>query len=131
MFGVPGMGRVLLADDSAFFRSLVSDWVRSGGHETIEVSDGRQAIEQILEDQPDCVLLDLAMPRQDGFEVLDELRSRNLTVPVVVCTADIQSTTRERCERLGAVRLISKPSGKDELLAMLDEVIGGREEASP
>jgi CheY-like chemotaxis protein len=124
------MGRVLLADDSAFFRSLVSDWIRSGGHEVLEVSDGIQAVEQIIKEQPDCVLLDLAMPQQDGFGVLEELRKRQSTVPVIVCTADIQSTTRERVEQLGAVRLISKPSSKDELLEALGAAMGCGEEAS-
>jgi CheY-like chemotaxis protein len=76
------------------------------------------------------VLLDLAMPQQDGFGVLEELRKRQSTVPVIVCTADIQSTTRERVEQLGAVRLISKPSSKDELLEALGAAMGCGEEAS-
>jgi CheY-like chemotaxis protein len=125
------MGSVLLADDSAFFRSMVSDWIRSGGHEVTEVSDGKQAVEQVLNDRPDCVLLDLSMPEQDGFEVLKELRRRELDVPIVVCTADIQATTRERCEALGAVRIVSKPSGAEELLAVLDEVFAPGEKTSP
>jgi twitching motility two-component system response regulator PilH len=125
------MARVLLADDSAFFRSLVSDWIRSGGHEVLEVSDGREAVEQVLDDRPDIILLDLAMPRQDGFGVLEELRQRDIRVPVVVCTADIQETTRQRCEQLGAARLVSKPSGQRELLDALDEALCSGEEASP
>ncbi|MFC1601417.1 response regulator transcription factor [Candidatus Sumerlaeota bacterium] len=96
------MAKILVADDSWLIRQMVGKVLKANGHEVEEVDNGRRALERAIAEPPDCILLDLLMPELSGFEVLEGLREQKLAVPVVVLSADIQDTSRNRCLELGA-----------------------------
>lgn len=118
------MPKVLIADDSMFQRSALTKAVKSLGYEVIEAKNGQECLDAVTEHAPDVLLLDLNMPVLNGFEVLEALQKRESTVPVVVISADIQESSRERCRKLGARDILSKPFPAQKLTALLTELTG-------
>ncbi|RMF01175.1 MAG: response regulator, partial [Chloroflexi bacterium] len=90
---------------------------------TEEASNGRQALDKLTANPPDCMLLDLTMPGMDGFDVLNVMKRKNLAVPVIVLTADIQDVVRDECLELGAAYVLHKPPRHDELLQALSAIL--------
>ena len=117
------MSKVLIADDSFLARQLFIKVLKGKGYEVIEAINGQDAMEKILTQSPDCLLLDLLMPEMDGFAVLKALREKNLSIPVIVVSADIQETSRVKCHELGAVGFINKPIKDDGILSAIQKAI--------
>lgn len=124
------MGLILIVDDSALARRAGKMVAEKLGHETVEAANGREGLELALERQPDCILLDLLMPELDGFGVLEQLREKETNIPVIVSTADIQDSTRDRCEQLGAFAILNKPPNADKLHEALQKALENRQEAA-
>jgi CheY-like chemotaxis protein len=107
---LPGKrGLVLVADDEATVRRLVGDTL-AGRYELAEAADGVEALEAIAERRPDAVVLDLMMPRLDGFAVLERLQEDPdlRTIPVVVLTARQLTANDRRMLSAQAVALLEK-----------------------
>jgi len=118
------MRKLLLVDDSSTARSIVGR-VLGDGYELNFESSGRTALETIKTNPPDLILLDLLMPEMDGFQVLKELRARNNTIPVLVLSADIQNSTRERVLALGAVGIAYKPPRPETFRKAVEDALSG------
>ncbi len=108
------MAQVLLIDDSAFTRKMMKNILEPAGHTVVEASSGEESLKKYMEDKFDCIFLDLLMPDMSGFEVLEELRKLHNEVPVIVLTADVQETSKEKCLQLGASEFTNKPLNKDK-----------------
>ncbi|MBF0343893.1 MAG: response regulator [Nitrospirae bacterium] len=121
------MAIVLIVDDSLLLRMNITNIVKSGGYEILEASSGTGALQIITEKKPDCMCLDLLMPDMDGFNVLEAMGERVKEIPVIVLTADIQTSTRDKCLELGAAMILNKPPKKDTLLAAIKELISQKE----
>ncbi len=118
------MYRILIADDSWVQRKSIAKFFKEGGYEVLEAVNGVEAVEKAIAEAPDCILLDLLMPEMDGMEVLKVFQEKNLKIPVVILTADIQHTTRAKCFELGVVEFINKPVKKDEMLEVVRRISG-------
>jgi len=92
----------------------------------VEASSGLSALTEIDKRKFLCILTDLVMPGLDGFGLLAEIKDRHLRTPVIVLTADVQKSTRERCEALGASAFVQKPVNADALRAALSRVLSER-----
>jgi GAF domain-containing protein/DNA-binding response OmpR family regulator len=113
-------GRVLLVDDDEVVRRGVRQALEPIGWQMTEAENGQVAVEAIAAARPDVIILDLMMPKMDGFEFLDELRRRSdwHGIPVVVITA--KDLTQEDRDRLnGGVERIIQKSDRDEMLRQL------------
>src|SRR5688500_8271730 len=88
-FSAQGAGRILVVDDEAANRELLVRMLAGDGHQIYHASNGEEAIELVAREQPDLVLLDVMMPRMNGFEVCLELKRQASTrlIPVVLITA--------------------------------------------
>jgi twitching motility two-component system response regulator PilH len=117
------MRKILVVDDSLFARMNICDMLKEAGYETLQARDGREGLEKVLSEKPDCVLSDLLMPEMDGIDFLMTLRSMGNVTPVIVLTADIQDTKRKRCLELGTAGFISKPPRKIEILELVGKVL--------
>jgi len=117
------MYRILIADDSWLQRQLISNIIKEKGYEFIEAKNGRDAVEKVIKEKPDCMILDLLMPDMDGIAVLKFLNDKALSIPVIVLSADIQHTTRIQCFGLGAVDFINKPAQSDDLLKSVQKAL--------
>jgi CheY-like chemotaxis protein len=117
-------GRVLLVDDDDVVRRSVRQALEPIGWKVTEAEDGQVAVEAITAARPDVIILDLMMPKMDGFEFLDELRARPdwQGIPVVIITAkDLTEADRERLN--GGVERIIQKSDRDEMLRQLSREI--------
>jgi two-component system KDP operon response regulator KdpE len=108
--------RVLVVDDDPRLQRTLAIALRAHGHEVVTASDGRTAVQSVLEDAPDGVILDLGLPDLDGTEVLRRLRSGS-AVPVIVLSARHESDDKIEALDLGADDYVTKPFGVEELLA--------------
>lgn len=122
------MSRILITDDSAFQRKIIASILNKAGFETIFAVNGSEGLVRAAEDRPDLIVLDLLMPEMDGFEMMKHIHEQDLGIPVVVITADIQDSTREKCRALGAAGCINKPVKKDELLTKIRAILDQRGE---
>ena len=123
------MKRILVVDDSTFQRKIVTKMVTGAGYEALTAENGRECLDCLGREGFDLLLLDLNMPEMDGLQVLEHLTDREIGVPVIVLTADIQESTRERCMNLGAAAVLNKPPKQAELARKVQELLepGARE----
>lgn len=117
------MINVLTVDDSLMMRKFIAITLANEGYNISEAADGGEAIELVRSDPPDCMVLDLLMPEVDGMEVLETLQRDNVTIPVIVMTADIQDSTEKRCFDLGAFRVLNKPPNGKELCSAIRDAL--------
>jgi signal transduction histidine kinase len=109
---------ILVVDDVADNRGLLTQLLRHEGHRVSEAADGSEALAAIASDDVDLLLLDLQMPRVDGFEVLKRLGSAAaMNLPVLVVTAAAEREARLRALELGAQDFLTKPVDAQELRA--------------
>lgn len=113
---------ILVVDDSSFLRKRIRQALQND-YALVEAISGTTALAEIDKREFRCILTDLVMPDMDGFGLLTEIQRRGLRTPVIVLTADIQKTTRERCESLGAAAFIQKPINAEVLRTTLSGVL--------
>jgi CheY-like chemotaxis protein len=117
------MAKVLIVDDSMFSRSMIRKVVKSLGHEAIEAANGREGLVKIIDEKPDIVFTDLLMPEMDGVELLTAAKEKNLEIPIVVVSANVQDTVRQQCLELGAAEFFNKPPDKEKLKKYMEECL--------
>ena len=110
--------KVLVIDDEPPIRKLLRMGLGTQGYETIEAPNGKVALE-MLEHNPDLIILDLGLPDIDGLELLRTVRARNATVPIVVLSSRGDEAGKVQALDLGADDYVTKPFGMEELLARL------------
>lgn len=113
---------LVVEDDVAIRRGLV-DALTFAGHSVLECGDGKSAVELALESTIDLVLLDVMLPKMDGFEVLKHLREAHPTLAVIMVTARGAEEDTIRGLKEGADDYVIKPFSAKELLARVDAVI--------
>ncbi|HEV2238475.1 MAG TPA: response regulator transcription factor, partial [Ktedonobacterales bacterium] len=113
---------ILVADDDPQLLRLVTRNLELEGYEVRAVSDGQQALDEIGRQVPSLVLLDVMMPRLDGFEVCERVREFS-SVPIIILTARGQDQDKIRGLDLGADDYLTKPFSIDELVARVRAVL--------
>jgi two-component system chemotaxis response regulator CheY len=118
------MARILVVDDAAFMRKVVSDALASGGHEVIgEASNGLQAVERFQELRPELMTLDITMPEKDGLEALAEIMTIDPGARVLMCSALGQETKVIESIKLGAKDFVVKPFQAARLLEAVGKAL--------
>ncbi len=113
--------RILVIDDEPALIGAVAALVGSVGHRVSAAYDGHEALRRFDADAPDLVILDLAMPGLDGIAVCREIRARG-TTPIIVLSGEGQEAAKVEALDAGADDYVTKPFGKDELLARIRAV---------
>jgi DNA-binding response OmpR family regulator len=113
--------RVLVVDDEPRILNFLSSKLRVSGYEVLTASNGVEALEQVQAQEPDLVVLDVLMPRMDGFETLKELRAFS-PVPVIILSAKGANADKVKGLHLGADDYLAKPFSPDELVARIEAV---------
>lgn len=124
---------ILVADDNALSRELIRELLEGSGHVVLEAVNGRIALDLIRRCGPDLVFLDLQMPLQDGFSVIQVLRkeSRFQKLRVVAVTASAMLGDRERAIAAGFDSYIAKPIDLTEVEAQVAELASSQTVANP
>ena len=122
--------RILVVDDEARMRRFVRMNLELEGFLVLEASDGLEAIRKTREEMPDLVLLDVEMPKLDGFETLREIR-RTSPVPVIMLTVRSEEDDLIRGLDLGADDYVTKPLSARELVSRVNALLRRVELSSP
>lgn len=117
--------RVLVVDDEPDVLLLCRVNLEFEGYEVMEAADGVEAMSRVRERRPDVILLDVMMPRMDGWQVLTELKSDDQLrdIPVVMLTAKVQDQDQIRGWSSGASEYITKPFSPLSLSQVLEDVL--------
>ena len=122
-----GRGSVLIVDDEESVRALVLETLAGTGYELREAADGEEALERIAARRPDAIVLDLMMPKLDGFAVLERLQGDPETrrIPVVVLTARALLAAERSLLQRRAVNLLEKNDySGEELRGLVQRALG-------
>ncbi|WP_027182726.1 response regulator [Desulfovibrio inopinatus] len=119
------MGSLLVVDDSLFQRMLLGKIAEECGFVVTQAKTGKECLESVAKAMPDAMLLDLNMPDMSGFEVLRSLHEAETLPKTVVITADIQKSSRERCEAYDLAGMLNKPVDEDQLRGILASLLKG------
>ena len=115
--------RILVVEDDVGTSRLVGEILRSDGVTIEYAADGVNALETLRNSMPDLVVLDLALPRIDGWEILNTLQQAGREIPVVIITAHGQGSAAERAFEKGASKFFEKPFIPSELKEAVDELL--------
>jgi len=113
--------RILVVDDEKRILNFLRTKLKASGYEVLTAADGFEALDQVQAQEPDLILLDVLMPRMDGFETLKRLRSFCST-PVIVLSAKGSDVDKIKGLGLGADDYLPKPFNPDELIARIEAV---------
>ena len=119
------MPSVLIVDDDPFIRKLVATTLEDvSGYELVEAADGEQALALAQERSPELVLLDIDMPRMNGFEACRKMRELPGTseATIVMLTAAVGDVAERTAEEVGADLFLTKPFSPLELLRLVDDL---------
>ena len=111
------MSRILIAEDEPRIAAFLEKGLRANGFTTSLANDGREAVEKALASQFDLLILDLGLPNQDGFQVLEQLRGQGEQIPIIILTARDDITDKVAGLEGGADDYVTKPFRFAELLA--------------
>jgi DNA-binding response OmpR family regulator len=111
------MSRILIIEDETPMRTALADALEAEGHRALTAADGAAGLQRAIEEKPDLILLDIMMPKLDGFALCAELRRLGLTQPVLMLTAKGQVDDRVAGLDAGADDYLVKPFSTEELLA--------------
>jgi DNA-binding response OmpR family regulator len=125
--------KILVVDDDAELRGLIAFALRQAGYFVLEAPDGPSGLAAFTEEKPDLVLLDVNMPRVNGFQVLERIRAGGSTRPVMMLTVRSAEEDHVRGLDLGADDYITKPFSPKTLLARVRALLRrvGVEKPSP
>jgi len=121
------MSTILYIEDDAELRSMVHRLLTSHGFSVETAEDGLDGVGKALEIKPDLILLDIYLPRLDGFGVLERLKGDPDTnaIPIVAISAWPTGDNRRRVQEAGAVDFVAKPFQVDELVSLLQGHLPG------
>ena len=119
--------RVLIADDDADILALVAFRLERSGYEVLQATDGEEALRLAVEESPDLAVLDVMMPKMDGYEVTRRIRDNEATsnMPVILLTARAQQSDVDQGMLAGADDYVKKPFSPQELRARVQAVLEG------
>ena len=111
--------KILIIDDEAHMRRVTELSLRKGGFDLVSGVDGDEALTLALAEHPDLIVLDVLMPKVDGFTALKQLKQNPATssIPVIMITSRGHHMTRQEAEDCGAAVFLTKPFSPTQLLA--------------
>ncbi|MBQ9861606.1 MAG: response regulator transcription factor [Clostridia bacterium] len=113
---------ILIVDDEMRMRRVIADYLRIKGYETLEAADGVEALAVFFEKHPDLVILDVMMPKKDGWQVCREIRRTHQT-PIIMLTARSEEADELQGFELGADEYVAKPFSLKILSARIEAIL--------
>jgi DNA-binding response OmpR family regulator len=115
--------KVLYVEDELFLAKIVSETLETRGYDVVLESDGAKALEQFNKQKPDVCVLDIMLPNKDGFAIADEIREKDLYVPIIFLSAKSQTSDVVNGFKLGGNDYIRKPFSIEELIVRIENLL--------
>ena len=117
---------VLIVDDEEYIVTSLEYVMKSAGYDVVVAYDGEQAIEKVKEAAPDLLILDVMMPKLDGFEVCEKIRANPLweSIRIIMLTAKGRDSERDKGISMGADAYMTKPFSTRDILKRVTELLG-------
>jgi CheY-like chemotaxis protein len=118
--------RVLVADDDPVILRLIQVNLELEGYQVLTANNGEEAVETATAEHPDLVILDIMMPRMDGYQACEQLKADAATrnIPIVFLSAKAQQADIEKGKSYGVQEYLTKPFDPTELLDVVDRLVG-------
>jgi DNA-binding response OmpR family regulator len=118
--------RILVVDDEPELLMAIEIRLKMSGYETMAAHDGQEGLERARKDKPDLIILDLMLPKIDGYKVCALLKAdaRYSNIPIIMLTARAQDTDEKLGLEVGANAFITKPFQHEAVLAKIKELLG-------
>lgn len=118
------MAKLLITDDAAFMRMTLKKMVTDAGYEVVaEAADGKEAVEMYEEHKPDLVTMDITMPEMNGIEALEQIKAKDPSAKVLMCSAMGQQNMVVDAIQKGAVDFIVKPFDEARIREALEKAL--------
>ncbi|MHC5158392.1 MAG: response regulator [Planctomycetota bacterium] len=117
-------GKVLVAEDNPSNQKLIAILLRKMGLDVVLVDDGLQAVEQCGQQTFDLILMDMQMPRMNGYDAVRQLRSQGVQTPIIAVTANAMSGDDQKCIDVGCDGYLSKPIDRKKLEELIGQYLG-------
>lgn len=117
--------KVLIIDDEPELVKAIEVRLKNSGYEVEIAYDGLVGIDKVKEVKPDLILLDIIMPKMDGYEVCKRLKANSETegIPIIIFTASQQRDLEKKCRAVGVGYFVMKPFETQDLLAMVNKLL--------
>ncbi|MFC1577361.1 PleD family two-component system response regulator [Candidatus Omnitrophota bacterium] len=115
--------RVLLIDDELDFIEPVAYWLKSKGYEALTINSGEAGIQEIKNNAPDIIFLDINMPGMDGIETLETIRKFDKTLPIIMVTVVKDHNKFSKAKELGSSGFFPKKGSLEELQNLIEVTI--------
>ncbi|MFO7818990.1 MAG: response regulator [Halanaerobacter sp.] len=118
------MGKILVVDDEDSMRMLITETLSLRDYEVLEATNGEDALKIIKEEEPNTILLDLMLPKMDGYDIIQQLKEDDLIdkSKIAILTAKGQAEEKELALQQGADYFLSKPFSPMDLLDLVKEI---------
>ena len=117
------MPKILIVEDDKHILTGLVDNLEMDGYRTIIARDGKEAIKQVKEREPDLIILDIMLPKLNGFEVCREIRKCGAKIPIIILSGCAQESDKVLGLELGADDYVTKPFSPRELLSRIKTVL--------
>lgn len=116
--------KIIIADDSAFMRSIIKNiLIQNGINEITEAVDGQDAVNKYGEIKPDIVFMDIMMPNKNGLEALKEIKGANPNANIIMCTSVGQENVVQEAVEGGATDFVTKPFKPEDIKEVLSKFL--------
>jgi len=117
--------KILIVDDEPGYLTLVKNRLEAAEYQVLTAQEGQEALEKAKREKPDLIILDLMLPKMDGYKVCGLLKRdiRYSKIPIILFTARAQEADRKQGEEVGADAYLTKPFDAQTLLAKIQELI--------
>lgn len=117
--------KILIVDDESTFLEALQVRLEANGYSVVSASDGQEGLEKAKEEKPDMILLDVMMPKMNGYQVCRELKQNPETkgIKIIMLTAKAQESDKFWGQECGTDSYVTKPFENEELLKRIEEVL--------
>jgi len=121
---MPGQ-KILVVDDSWTELTMIATSLRNSGFEVVTAVDGDEAVEKVFKEHPNCIVLDVVLPKQNGFQLCRKLKNSEISrhIPIILLTSKNTPLDRSWGLRQGADMYMTKPFNGDELVASVRSLV--------
>jgi DNA-binding response OmpR family regulator len=115
--------RILVIEDQEDLATLYESALRKEGFDVAKAYTGEEGFAIFEDDGADAIVMDMTLPEMHGLQTLQQIRSRNANIPVIVVTGETSDDTRQQCERLGVQQYLSKPADHNDIIKALHRAL--------